>query len=193
MKYSPWRKKADGKGYIRDVIPYEYTSNERTDSVDPYEIMKSMKSKPMTTEEKDILYDDDSTTTSDIVVTETIRDVDDHRHCIPTSLGLIAFVGIVFVLSDYAAYHDFELRRDYFRFTYDSVEEFIDDIKHVFNVLDYRLTRKVIKERLEYVGDKIVKLREEYHDFNDKYGDINSDDTISPETLQNIKKYVKRF
>ncbi len=191
-KISPWREKDDGKGYIRDITTYVYESKERTDSVDPYEIMKSMSAKEITNEEKDILYDDDNTTTTDIIITETIRDTNDYRHSVSTSLALIAAGLLAFGVSDYTIFKECDVRRDYCRYTYECVDEFISDLKDVLSAMDIRLTSIVTRERIDYVGNRIVKLRDEYHDINDKYGDINYNQAISTETLQDIKKYAKR-
>ena len=54
---------------------------------------------------------------------------------------------------------------------------------------NYKVTRKLIKERKEEIKDRIVTLREDYSTVTTNYGDFVS--SLSEEEIQDVKKYIK--
>jgi hypothetical protein len=177
--YGPWKENTEGDGYIREIIEWNYTNDESTETVDPDDIIKMLdKDKTVSTETKDILNESDKTTEPRITVTEYITDKQDSRpHPFPTiSFGL---VGALFGLLIIAVYHDnkhINIDRNNLR-----------EIKYkLANIID----RKVIKRSYVTLGDKKVMIEEEIKNVENKYGDITSE--ITEEQVEKVKKYLSK-
>jgi hypothetical protein len=177
--YGPWQENTEGDGYIRNIIEWNYTNNESTESVDPDDIVKMFdKDKKTYTETKAILNESDKKTEPRITVTEYITDKQDTRpHAFPT-IGF-GFVGSLIVLLIIACYYDnkhINIDRNKLREIKDKLESMID--------------RKFIKRSFVTLGDKRVMLEEEIKNVENKYGDITSE--ITEEQVEKVKKYLNK-
>lgn len=191
-KCSPWRVNENG-GYIRDVVEYIYKDKNITEGINPEKLMESFSPEKIYTEKKDSLLDSDSTTESEILITETIKDVNDSRVAVIPTIGIEALALIVLFFIDAGASAFFALDDDVIIYIIEKIKDIVELGKEYRNGSEnpVKITRKVIKERTELIGDKIVKLKEEYIDMNKKYGDLVSE--VTPEQLQEVKRYIKKL
>ena len=189
-KCSPWREKENG-GYIRDVEEYEYSDKENSESINPEELMKSIKAKKTYTETKDILHEEDDMVNPEIIVTETIRDDNDYRKSVGTSIALAlafitVFVGTEFLISTAA-----DLNDEFFGYTSENIKDLIRLGKEYRREFKGRITRRQIREHVSYVNDEIVIMRDDYKEIVEKYGVGAIKEESTPEQLSIAKKYVK--
>ena len=188
QKCSPWRENENGKGYIRDVTEYEYKDKENSEGISIEEILKSVESKKEYTETKDELLEADSTTEPEIIVTETIEDFDDHRKSVGGSIAVSLSFILVILVADLFVIGASEQRVELFTLTVEKVKELLESAEDFRDSFRGRLTRRIIKERLVEIGDKIVRLKEDYGTITERFGT----DSISQEDIKELSKYIKR-
>lgn len=174
---SPWEKNPDGEGYIRTVEECTYKDEKNTTGFDIDEILNSITERNRYTETQPILYENDSTTDGTILVSETVYDYNDSRPVV-FLIVFFAFLGGLAGLIPPAIYHDGG--------PYDK------DLNEIYKILDQlnKIVKwKTIKESYVQIGEKTVKLQEEYDNVVDKYG---NEDKISKELLDVAKKYIRK-
>jgi hypothetical protein len=182
-KCSPWVK--NGNSYVRDYTQYSYKTNE-AEEFDVEKIMREASS-DTGSEEKDSLEDWENTTDPVIEVTEKFLDMDNASPSVlGMSLGVLAalllVVSVLAALEDHGIIFETEVNE-----TWDEIKRKERELKRV---LETKMTRKVIKERTALIGEKKVKLQEEFNTAFGKFGDLV--DEIKPEQLEEVKKYVRR-
>lgn len=188
---SPWRENEKG-GYIRDVVEYTYKDKDNTEGINYEEIIKSVQASKKYTEKKDILYENENTTDQEVFITETVEDSDDYKDNIVGSVGIELLVLFGLYILDFmiSAVSDDEF--EYVEFTSDQIRELLSIAKEYRKEFKGRITRKVIKERLATIGDKFVKLQEEYQTVSNRFGSSYTVNEVAPSEIQNIKKYIKK-
>ena len=176
-KYSPWIKSTVEDGYIREVLEYDYTEYDDSKSFDANRVLQEIKPSH-TIETRLYLNEDDSMEEESIIVTLKEMDKSDRRiHIAPTFLiggvGTLLAVILSVAARDLGLYDDFKkIRR----------------IKE--NLKNTKITIKRIKEEYVKLGEKVVRLQDEYETKTIKYEDLEAE--ISPELLETARKYVKR-
>ncbi len=193
-KCSPWRVNENG-GYIRDVEEYQYTDDDNFQAVSAEKIMESIKAKSTSTETKEVLYDEDSMEEEEIILTETLIDINDSKPNILASFFLTIAGGfglwVVDIIISLAVYGITDEDFSVIEYTKDSFIDLINLGREYRKTHKVRLTRKVVKERVEEIAGKIVKLKEEFNDINDKYGLSTIKEQMTEEQLNEAKKYIK--
>ena len=189
-KYSPWRE--NGKdGFIRDVEEYMYTTNEADDEITPEEIMNTIKDVKRYTETKSRLSKDDSMTEPEIILEEHIVDDNDRKPNIEAIfilglLGGIFYLGLDTFMSSLTE-GDVSAIKGIKRTIADIEAEKIN-FKEIYNG---KITRKIIHETFEVIGDKIVRLQREYDEKKYIYGKEVVDNQLGPEVVKDAKKLIK--
>ncbi len=177
---SPWYLFEDGKTYIRNVAECLYVDNENANRQDPDEILKRVEDRKVYIETKDTLDEEDSLTEPKVYVTESYFDKD--KYDVNTTnivlyVALGAFLGFVLVNALYLETEKNEADRL--------------ELKEIKKILESGISREVVIERYEKIGDKFVKLREEYMANEDRYDDLEF--RIDPVLLESAKSYAKKF
>ena len=177
-KYSPWRENGTN-GYKRDVEKWTYYDNSSKESVDPDEILKSIKRTSLNHETKAVIRESDNTTTDEIIVEETISDDSDTRLCWPLIALLAVLVGTSCCIpyNKYLSGSSSPYRNDKW------------EIERLKKELAKIVKWSVLKEDYINLGDRIVDLKEEYP----QELVLDKDDEKEIKELDRVvKKYVKK-
>lgn len=177
-KYTPWYENPNGLGYFRNVEEWEYLDENQTDGISIDEILKAVERKDMYSEFKDILYEDDNTTEDTIYVTETIVDNNDYKTDESLFLLSVIFFGILGATAPLVYVADIG---NYYRIDKNRIKEALEE-------LEKTIKWKTIKESYVQIGEKTVKLQEEYDSIVNKYDAKEFDEDVGKE----VKKYLRR-
>ena len=176
----PWSLFEDGKTYVRNVAECEYIDREKVDRQDPEEILKRVEERKVYLESKDVLEEGDSLTEPKIYVTETFANKDDFGKDIPFIVAFLAAGLMIGIMISEGLYRDSHMDES------DKAE-----LKEIKRILNNSLIRETVIERYERIGDKFVKLKEEYNKAEDFYGDLGF--VIDSRLIETAKKYIKSF
>ncbi len=173
-KYGPWIKKELGSGYMREVLEYNYTEYDDTKEVDVESVLNNVVGKSYVEETEEIV----ETENIEAVITETRMDKSDSKPDVGgivsiAILALLAGVVIDSVLLESKAFKDIN--------DYSDIEERADESKIVV---------KKVEESFVKIGNKVLKLQEEYDRQTLTYGDLERE--INPELIKTARKYGKR-
>lgn len=174
MAYSPWKANPTGVGYIRNVTAYEYIAPD--DIEDGYHATKddldgNVLEKYKFVESKDILENNDSTTDSIILITETFQDKNDTRKSkkfiVPFSImgaGIGIVTDVILVLSGIYSLEKIARKLNYLN----------DEIN------EYKLDKQMIKNKLINMKHDAILLQNTYNSLVKKYGSFG-DEFIIPD------------
>lgn len=173
-KCLPWEEKVDHKGYTREVLEYEYIERVPDKKYDPNKILQSITPKYYR-EEKEKLDINDNIDEPEILIVESELDSNER---IPDKSFAIIFSIICFLMTGILVSKNqiMGLLEDY------NVKKLKKDLE------SYKITKKTIQEQYVTVGDKVVKLQEEYED---KSIVAEIEELLDQELLDTVKKYVK--
>lgn len=174
-KYLPWEEKIDGTGYTREVLEYEYIERTSNRPYDVNSILQSVTPKYYR-ESKEVLDSNDNTSEPEIIITESYLDANER---ISDQTFAIIFGILVLLMLELL------LTRNNIR---GLLEEYnVEKLKK--DLASYKITKKTIYEEYVALGDKVVKLQEEYED---KSIVTELDNLLNEELLDTVKKYVKK-
>jgi len=174
MECSPWRNNPSGVGYIRNVTAYEYIVPD--DISDDFHVTSenlagNTLEKYKYIEPKDALEENDSTTASTILITETYQDKSANqkstKYIVPFSIAGACTGIIIDVILTLIGVYGFEKTKR-------MLEELNDEIKA------NKLSNEVVKNKLKNMQDEALKLQDEYNDVVKRYGAFG-DQLIIPE------------
>ena len=186
-KYGPWIINGT-EGYKREVQKYYYYSNDK-EPISPNKLLEGVKKPDVEFEYKEVLDENDNTVDPEIIVTEVIRDENDyHKSHAGTVLSLL-FGMLILLMGELFLQSKRGDGNGYFSLIGDEIKK-LKRLKEDYPELaNYKVTRKLIKERKEEIKDRIVTLREDYSTVTTNYGDFVS--SLSEEEIQDVKKYIK--
>lgn len=186
-KIGPWKFNEKHGEYERELLEYAVFETTSDEIPTPEEIMTILDKPTRKVERKKELTDEEKQMEEQIIISETIRDNNSARKSWAIVVGLIVMFLIIFAATDAIVYT--ETGEEYFHKLLEYIENIIEGYKDYFNENGI-VQRRIIKERTEEIGDKVVRFQEEVYNKKAKYKDILT--TIEPETLEEIKRYIKR-
>ncbi|MBQ1813130.1 MAG: hypothetical protein II119_04215 [Bacilli bacterium] len=183
MEYSQWKKNPTGIGYIRNVTAFEFTPDTQTEkyNITSDDLNNNLTEKYTFVESKDSLNNDDSTTNTIILITETYQDKNDTqkstKYIIPfTITGVILGLIIDIILICTHIYDKYE------------IQEKFNDLGKI--IKRNNLSISEIQDRLLQMKEEVLELEKEYKETVKKYGDIGKTFEF-PEMKVKIKKSGK--
>jgi hypothetical protein len=177
-----WKESPTGEGYLREVTEFGLDLDNHDDDI----YTKAIEATENPKSYIEVNVDPNSNLdleNPEVIIIESIRDDSDYQE--EPLAYIITAPAIAFLVLLFTAM--LELGDIFYL---EALSNCIDDIKENKRYLKGEFNLKVIKERYEQIGDKIVKLQEEYHNYGINYEELA--DRIPEEVIVEAKKYLKK-
>lgn len=184
IKYcNPWHENGFEGGYIREVVECEVKLDEHSDNFYE-EALKHCSITKAYYEVNENPTEELDTVNSEWIIIESAKIDGDYQEdpmgYVWGSLLGVAAIGLYFSLCDmYGSDSAADIVRNNRKILSENIESLKKHVKF-----------KTFKEYYRNIGGKTVKLQEEIHDYNDKYGVIN--EQIPDDLLNTAKRYLKK-